>query len=46
MIFLTYGQVDVFDDAFIQIDKTGVRMHILVNLDGLQLILFLTLINQ
>ncbi|HAH12916.1 MAG TPA: CRISPR-associated protein Cas1, partial [Pantoea agglomerans] len=22
MIFLPYGQVDVFDDAFIQIDKT------------------------
>ncbi|AZI49940.1 hypothetical protein FHW11_002042 [Pantoea agglomerans] len=46
MIFLPYGQVDVFDDAFIQIDKTGVRMHIPVNLDGLQLILFLTLTNQ
>jgi len=46
MIFLQYGRVDFFDDAFIQIDKTGVRTHIPVNLDGLRLIPFLTLINQ
>jgi hypothetical protein len=46
MIFLQYGRVDFFDDAFIQIDKTGVRTYIPVNLDGLWLIPFLTLINQ
>ena len=28
MIFIEYGEIDVLDDAFVVIDKTGVRTHI------------------